>query len=54
MDGMDKDRTKESHQDVQDKEKNESSNSIDHEVYHPILLKDETFLVFHWALKFSS
>jgi hypothetical protein len=31
---MDKDRTQEPHQDVQDKEKNESSNSTGHEDYH--------------------
>jgi hypothetical protein len=35
-DGMDKDRTQEPHQDVQDKEKDESSNFIGHEAYHPI------------------
>jgi hypothetical protein len=33
---MDKDRAQEPHQDVQDKKKDESSNSIGHEDYHPI------------------
>jgi hypothetical protein len=33
---MDKDRAQEPHQDVQDKGKDESSNSIGHEDYHPI------------------
>jgi hypothetical protein len=33
---MDKDQAQEPHQDVQDKEKDESSNSIGHEDYHPI------------------
>jgi hypothetical protein len=33
---MDKDRAQESHQDVQDKERDESSNSIGHEDYHLI------------------
>jgi hypothetical protein len=51
---MDKDRTQETHQDVQDKEKDESSNSIGHEDYHPFLLEDGTHLMFHWALNFSS
>jgi hypothetical protein len=36
MEGMDKDRVQELHQDVQDKERYESSNSIGHEDYHPI------------------
>jgi hypothetical protein len=36
MDGMDKDQAQEPHQDIQNKEKNESSNSIDHEDYHLI------------------
>ncbi len=53
MDEMDKDWVEEPHQDVQDKEKDESSNSIGHEDYHPIWLEDGTLLVFHWALKFS-
>jgi hypothetical protein len=35
-DGMDMDRAQELHQDVQDKEKDESSNSIGHEDYHLI------------------
>ncbi len=51
---MDKDRTQEPHQDVQDKEKDDSSNFIGYEDYHPILLKDGTLLVFHWALELSS
>jgi hypothetical protein len=33
---LDKDQIREPHQDVQDKETNESSNSISHEDYHPI------------------
>jgi hypothetical protein len=33
---MDKDQAQEHHQDVQDKEKDESSNSISHEDYHLI------------------
>jgi hypothetical protein len=33
---MDKDQAQELHQDVQDKERDESSNSISHEDYHPI------------------
>jgi hypothetical protein len=33
---MDNDRIQEPHQDVQDKEKDESSKSICHEDYHPI------------------
>jgi hypothetical protein len=33
---MDKDRAQEPHQDVQDKENDESSNSIGHEDYHSI------------------
>ncbi len=35
-DEMDKDRTQKLHQDVQNKEIDESSNSISHEDYHPI------------------
>jgi hypothetical protein len=50
---MDKNQAQEPHQDIQDKEKDESSNSIGHENYHHFLLKDGTFLVFHWAQKFS-
>ncbi len=45
--GVDKDWPQEQHQDVQDKENDESSNSIDHEDYHHIWLKDGTLLVFH-------
>jgi hypothetical protein len=51
---MDKDQAEEPHQNVQDKKKDESSNSISHEDYHPILLEGGTLLMFHWALKFSS
>jgi hypothetical protein len=51
---MDKDWTQEPHQDVQDKEKDESSNSIGHEDYHLTWLEDGTFLEFHWAQEFSS
>ncbi len=54
IDGMDKDQAQEPHQDVQDKEKDESSNSIGHEDYHFIWLENETLLMFHWAQKFSS
>jgi hypothetical protein len=36
MDGMDKDRTQEPHQDIQGKNKDESSNSIGYKDYHPI------------------
>ncbi len=39
---MDKDRTQKPHQNVQDKEKDESFNSIGHEDYHPIWLEDGT------------
>jgi hypothetical protein len=53
-DGMDNDRTQEPHRDVQDKENDESSNSICHEDFHPIWLEDGTLLMFHWALKLSS
>jgi hypothetical protein len=42
------------HQDIQDKGKDESSNPISHEDYHPILLEDGIFLAFHWAQEFSS
>ncbi len=45
--GMDMDWTKEPHQDVQDMENDESSNSIGHEDYHLIWLEDGTFLMFH-------
>jgi hypothetical protein len=33
---MDKDQTQKLHQDVKNKEKDESSNSIGHEDYHPM------------------
>ncbi len=46
---MDKDRPQKPHQDVQNKEKDESSYSFGHENYHFILLEDGTLLVFHWA-----
>jgi hypothetical protein len=36
MDKIDNDETQEPHQDVQDEEKDESSNSIGHEDYHHI------------------
>jgi hypothetical protein len=42
------------HKDVQDMDKDESSNSTGHEDYHPISLEDGTLLLFHWAQKFSS
>jgi hypothetical protein len=54
MNEMDKDWAQELHQDVQNKEEEESSNSIGHEDYHLIWLKDGTRLVFHWVLEFSS
>ncbi len=38
MDKIDNDGTQEPHQDVQDGGKDESSNSIGHEDYHPILI----------------
>jgi len=47
MDGMDMDWAQEAHQDIQDKEKDESFDSIGHKDYHPIWLEDETLLVFH-------
>jgi hypothetical protein len=40
MDRSDNDETQEPHQDVQDKGKDESSNSIGHEDYHPILIRE--------------
>jgi hypothetical protein len=46
MNEIDNDRTQEPHQDVQDREMDDSSNSIGHEDYHPIWSEDETFLVF--------
>jgi hypothetical protein len=36
MEEIDHDGAKKPHQDVQDREKDESSNSIGHEDYHPI------------------
>jgi hypothetical protein len=36
MNVIDYDRVQKPHQDVQDRKKDESSNSIDHEDYHPI------------------
>ncbi len=51
---MDKNRAQKPHQDIQNKEKDESSNPIGHEDYHPIWLEDGTLLVFHWAQKFPS
>jgi hypothetical protein len=49
MDGIDNDWVQKSHQDVEDRGKNESSNSIGHEDYHLIWLEDGTLLVFHQA-----
>ncbi len=46
---IDNDEAQEPHQDVQNKERDESSNSIGDEDYHPIWLENGTFLVFHWA-----
>jgi hypothetical protein len=54
MDEIDNDWAQEPHQDVQDRKKDESSNSIDHEYYDLIWLEDGTFLMFHWAQEFSS
>ncbi len=54
MDGKDKDQAQETHQNIQDKGKDESSNPISHEDYHLIWLEDGTFLMFHWTQKFSS
>jgi len=34
MNGMDKDRAQEPHQDIQNKEKDESFNAISHDDYH--------------------
>jgi hypothetical protein len=53
-DRMDKDRTQKPHQNIQDKENDESFNSIGHEDYHLLLLEDGIFIVFHWAQKLSS
>ncbi len=50
-DEIDNDRAQEPHQDVQDREKDESSNSIGHEDYHPIWLEDGTLLVFSLRTK---
>jgi hypothetical protein len=44
---------KEPHQDIQNKERGKSSNSIGHEDYHPTWLEDGTLLKFHCAQKFS-
>ncbi len=49
MEEIDHDGAQGPHQDVQDREKDESSNSIGHEDYHPIWLENGTSLVFHWA-----
>jgi hypothetical protein len=43
------DQVQKPHQDVQDREKDESFNSISHEDYHPIWFEDGTLLMFHWA-----
>jgi hypothetical protein len=47
MDEIDNDGAQEPHQDVQDREKDESSNSIGHKDYHPIWLMKGIFLMFH-------
>jgi hypothetical protein len=49
MEEIDHDGVQRPHQVVQDREKDESSNSIGHEDYHPIWLENGTFLVVHWA-----
>ncbi len=49
MEKIDHDGTQGPHQDVQDRENDESSNSIGHEDYHPIWLENETSFMFHWA-----
>ncbi len=49
MDEIDNDGAQEPYQDVQDREKDESSDSIGHEDYHPIWLVKGIFLMFHWA-----
>ncbi len=54
MDGIDNDQIQEPYQNVQDSEKDESSNSIGPKNYHPIWLEDGTLLMFHWAQEFSS
>ncbi len=45
MEEIDHDGVEGPHQDVQDREKDEFSNSIGHEDYHPIWLESGTFLV---------
>jgi hypothetical protein len=60
---MDKDQAQEPHQYIQNKEKNESSNSIGHEDYHLISLgttiiiihsiEGQIILDFHWFLKYE-
>ncbi len=47
MEEIDHDGAQGPHQDVQDREKDESSNSIGHEDYHPIWLENGTFLLVH-------
>ncbi len=42
MDKIDNDRAQEPHQDVQDRENVEPSNSIGHEDYHPIWFENGT------------
>jgi hypothetical protein len=49
MDKIDNDWIQKPYQDVQDEKKDEFSNSIGHEDYHPFLFGDGTFLMFHWA-----
>ncbi len=49
MEEIDHDGAQGPHQDVQDREKDESSNSIGHEDYHPIWLENGISLMFHWA-----
>jgi hypothetical protein len=44
MDEIDNDGAQEPHQDVQDGGKDESSNSIGHEDYHPILIGEWNLL----------
>jgi hypothetical protein len=46
MDGSDNDGVQEPHQDVQDRGKNESFNSIGHEDYHLILIGEWNFPCF--------
>jgi hypothetical protein len=50
MDRNDNDEAQEPHQDVQDRGKDESSNSIGHQDYHPILIGEwnlPRFLIRH-------